>query len=156
MKTKIKKIVYIIFILSFMITLFSCNYYYKDKILKYLKSDSDVNSERLAYYLSLPVWNFDSNEINKILNLEIMNQNILGIFIYSENEKLIAGKYNDNYFGNVENQEDKGNNFKINDIEEISLFSVKKDIIYNSENYNKKIGYFIIYYTDNNIKKIFN
>ena len=123
----------------------------RNKEIKALKFQTDQLKERLAFNLSTPLWNFDSNSVEKLLMQEIKDKYIYAIVV-KQNDEFLTGKI----------KSDKDEIEAIDDLNKFQdslgkSYALKNaDVVFKESEEEKKIGEIVLYITDNYIKEKLN
>jgi methyl-accepting chemotaxis protein len=119
----------------------------RSRELNDLTTQTDKLKDKIAYHLSGPLWNFDSESCEKILMQEIQDKYIFSLVI-NQNNKFLMGKI----------KSDKGEIINIDDISKFQdnlkkTFTEKKaNIVFADKGENKEIGEIVLYITDEYIR----
>ncbi len=120
----------------------------RDKSINALKKSAQKISERISHSMIHPLWNVLTEEVSKIIDYEMADQNITGVIVLDANHEYYTGKVRK--AGKEDIQKYGSENEKeIRNIMEKAFIGIKAPIVRE----NKNIGYVETYITNYYVKK---
>lgn len=149
MKTKINlytKVALLLLLSVFIMMLIYISILYysnRNKEINTLYHTTHTSVERLANNLSTPLWQYNDEMIDKVINQEMTNEYLLAIAIYNEYNNLLQGKIRiDNTIYSMIGENEYG-------LDESAFYKAMSQIIYEEE----VLGSIVIYVTDKQINQ---
>ncbi len=114
----------------------------KNQLYNQLNNDIEQITERLAFLLTTPVWNFNTEEADVIVKIEMKNNDVFGVVIKESSGNVFLNRSRDDKWGVAEDEVDTKKSYT----------TLQKDIVRDGNT----IGYVDVYFVDKFIKEHLN
>lgn len=108
------------------------------------------STERLSHSLAYTIWNINLKEAEKMISLEMTDEDVFAVIVKNDNDKFYTGKIRDKNWNIIDyDNTDEMMKKRINSV----YLAQKKSIVKNNMGYEETIGYVEVYLSDRFVNK---